>query len=74
MAKKATLKLIASTDIIVVAKKENPFTEGTGAYKRVQAVLASNGKTKADAIKKGAKSSTVRYCVNEGIVRVKKSA
>lgn len=56
--------------ISVVAKAENPFTPGSAVYKRVQAVLASNGKTVADALKKGARKSTVKYLRDHKIVRV----
>ena len=62
-----TVKNIAPTAKIIVLSKENPFAKGTGAFKRVQAVLAS--KSKAEALKRGARSSTVRYCLNEKLIK-----
>jgi hypothetical protein len=59
---------------LVVVKKENPFTEGTVQAKHAAAVLSSNGKTVADAKKKGADSWTVRELVNRKIVRVQAEA
>jgi hypothetical protein len=74
VAKKAsvstTIKPIPLDGKIVVVKAENPFREGTGAYKRTQAVLACKGKTVEDALKKGARRSTVRWLYNHKIVRV----
>ena len=55
---------------IVVLKKENPFRESTAVHKRAQAVLLSGGKTVEAALKKGARTSTVRALVREGLVRL----
>jgi hypothetical protein len=56
---------------IVVVKRENPFEQGTDRAKRAGAVLSSNGKTYADAKKKGADSWAVRQLVKRGAVRLR---
>jgi len=55
---------------IVVVRKENPFRNSTAVHKRAQAVLLSGGKTVETALKKGARTSTVRALVREGLVRL----
>jgi hypothetical protein len=67
MGKKA--RIIDDTKIVVV-KKENPFEQGTDRAKRAGAVLSSNGKTYADAKKKGADSWAVRQLVEMKLVKV----
>ena len=59
-AKKTYTKIDLDTRIVVVAK-ENPCRPGTAAHKRVGAVLRAHGKTVRDAVKAGARTSTVRY-------------
>lgn len=59
---------IIPTAKITVVKKENPFTEGSKVAKRVGAVLKA--KTVEEALKKGARTSTVRYCVKHRLVKV----
>jgi hypothetical protein len=61
-------KPIAEEAKITVINKENPFREGTGVYKRAQAVLTS--KKVADAIKKGARISTVRYLAKNRFIKL----
>lgn len=71
-AKKTTRKTAASISddarITVIAKAENPFTPGSAVYKRVEAVIKA--KTVADALKKGARKSTVKWARDHKIVRV----
>lgn len=54
-------KKLEETAKIVVLRKDIPFREGTAVYKRAQAVLRS--KTVAEALKRGARTSTVRWFV-----------
>ena len=54
--------------ISLIAKAENPFTPGSAVYKRVEAVIKA--KTVADALKKGARKSTVKWARDHKIVRV----
>ena len=64
----------ARTDLtaVIVVKKgaENPFREKTAVHKRVGLVLRASGKTVADVVKAGARTSTVRYLAAEGLVRL----
>lgn len=55
---------------IVVLNTENPRRRGTGAHRRAQAVLLSQGQTVETAIKKGAHVSTIRHLMKEKIVRL----
>lgn len=55
---------------IVVLAKENPYREDTAVHKRAQAVLLSGGKTVETALKKGARTSTVRALVRDGLVKL----
>ena len=70
----STVTRITDDMKLKVVKKENPFTDGTVQAKHANAVLASNGKTVADAKKKGADSWTVRELVRLKVVQVQKSA
>lgn len=54
--------------IVAVAGKENPCREGTERHERVQAVIKS--KRVELALKNGAKLSTVRFCLDAGLVRL----
>jgi hypothetical protein len=67
---KTTKTRITDDMKLVVIKKENPFTEGTVQARHAAAVLGANGKTVADAKKKGADSWTVREMVKRKLVRV----
>jgi hypothetical protein len=69
-SKKTPARPVALDAKIVVLKAENPFREGTAVHKRVQAVLACKGKTVEDAVRRGARRSTVRWCRDHKIVRV----
>lgn len=70
--KTATVKATRIMDDmkLVVVKRENPFADGTVQAKHAAAVLASSGKTVADAKKRGADSWTVRALVQRKLVRV----
>jgi hypothetical protein len=61
-------KQLEPTAKIIVLKKDVPFREGTAVHKRGQAVLRS--KTVAEALKRGARPSTVRYFVECKQVRL----
>lgn len=69
--KSKTIKRTVAFDTkkIVVIKKENPFREGSGAFKRTNIVLAARGKTVEYAVSKGARRSTVRRLAEMKIVR-----
>ena len=66
--KKTMPKPIDETAKIVVLNKENPFREGSNVHKRAHAVLTS--KKVADALKKGARISTVRYLARNRFIKV----
>ena len=53
-------KLDLTARIVVVANATNPRRPGTAAYRRAGAVLRASGESVADAVKVGAKPSTVR--------------
>lgn len=72
--KTATKSIILNDMKLVVVKKENPFAEGTVQAKHAAAVLAANGKTVADAKKKGADSWTVRELVKRKLIKVMTAA
>lgn len=59
---------------IVVVKSDNPFREGTAVHKRAQVVLSAKGKPVADVLKRGARTSTVRFLVRARLVRLEKPA
>lgn len=63
-------KLLNPKAKIVVVKKDNPFTPGTEVHKRMSAVLAAP--TVGAAVKKGARTSTVRWAVAHRLVKVTK--
>lgn len=62
------IKITPEMKITPVADKEIPVREGTAKYERVMAVLKS--KRVELALKKGARASTVRFCVERGLVKV----
>jgi hypothetical protein len=67
------VKLIQDNAKIVLVKKiENPFRAGTEVAKRWEAVMrtANQKRTVAAALKAGARKSTVRYALNEKIIKV----
>lgn len=69
----STAKKIVQIDhaakIVVRKTAEVPeFREGTAVAKRVQAVLSSNGKPVEAALKKGARTSTVRYLAKAKVI------
>jgi hypothetical protein len=53
---------------IVVLKKDIPFRTGTAVHKRAQAVYT--GRTVEGALKRGARTSTVRWLVTGRYVKV----
>lgn len=53
---------------IVVLKNENPCREGTERFDRVAAVLKA--KRVELALAKGAKLSTIRFCIGAKLVKV----
>lgn len=61
-------KKLDDTAKIVVLKKDIPFREGTAVYKRARAVLSS--KTVQEALKRGARTSTVRWFVAAKQIRL----
>jgi hypothetical protein len=63
------MKTIEKTAKIVVLKQNNPFRPETAVHKRARAVLTS--KTVADALKRGARVSTVRWLLEGKYVAVK---
>lgn len=58
---------------IVVVKQDNPFREGTAVHRRARAVLTAHNKTVEYAVKKGARTSTVRWLLAGKYVSVKSS-
>lgn len=60
---------LSLSDTIRVLKKDNPFREGSEVFKRVNAVLSCNGKSVGAAVKKGARTSTVRWARKNKVVR-----
>jgi len=71
--KRATPVALDAKIIVNKAKAQSAIDqlrEGSGHLKRVKAVLASNGKTVEDAVKKGARRSTVRHLAEGQIIRV----
>lgn len=59
--------------IVWLSSKENPYREGTGAFKRTELVRKASGKTAATINKiSGIKSSTLNTLKNEGCIRVEK--
>jgi hypothetical protein len=61
--------------IVVRKDAEVPeFREGTAVYKRVRAVLASNGKPVETALKRGARTSTVRFLAKAKVITLQKPA
>lgn len=79
-AKKTAVKVVAravpaaldkGAKIVVNKSVDVPeFREGTAVAKRVGAVLASGGKTVEAALKKGARTSTVRYLAKAKVIRL----
>jgi hypothetical protein len=61
-------KPIETNAKLIIVKNDNPFREGTAVHKRARAVLTST--TVAQALKKGARTSTVRYLVGKRQVKV----
>jgi hypothetical protein len=55
--------------IIPFPKAENPARRGTGKYRRINAVMRAA--TVQQALRRGARASTVRFCVSNRLVRVK---
>jgi hypothetical protein len=69
--KTAARKHIQEDQKIVVLKgAEIALTEGSAAHDRVRKVLSANGKTVAAAKARGARQSTVAYCVRNKLIRV----
>lgn len=62
-------KPIEKTAKIVVLKQDNPFRPETAVHRRARAVLTS--KTVADALRKGARTSTVRWLMAGRYVSVR---
>jgi hypothetical protein len=60
-SEKATIKVVA---------KENPTRKGTGRFERVANLLKSDGKLVSDFLKKGGRSGTLSYAVEQGWVKV----
>lgn len=67
---------VEPTDRIVVNKKAElpPFRDGTGVAKRVNAVIACNGKPVESALKRGARTSTVRFLAKAKVITLKHAA
>lgn len=63
-------KIVVAPELKIVAVKgaENPIREGTAAHKRVAAVLAA--KRVELALGRGARTSTVRFAVRAGLIRL----
>lgn len=61
-------KIIAPEAKIIVLGKENPCRKGTERFDRVQAVLKA--KRVELALSKGAKLSTVRFCVGAKLIKL----
>ena len=66
--KKTAKKSIPITAKIVVVKRENPFREGTDVAKRAAAVLSA--RTVEQALKKGARRSTVRWLRDHRVIKI----
>ncbi len=62
------IEITAETKLTAVKGVTIPVREGTARYDRVKAVIAS--KRVELALAKGAKLSTVRFCVERGLVKV----
>jgi hypothetical protein len=62
-------KRVSPETKIIVVKRENPCRSGTAAHKRVAAVLRCHGRTVRDALRYGARTSTVRYLATAGLIR-----
>lgn len=58
--------------IVVRKGVENPFRPGTGVYKRAGAVLRSNGKPVAAALRSGARTSTVMHLAKAKVIQLRK--
>ena len=69
-AKKSAYQRTDTTAKIVVLSAINPCRSGTAVHRRVSAVLRSNGKTVRDALRAGARTSTVRWAARQKLVRV----
>lgn len=67
-------KPLEKTAKIIVLKQGNPFREGTAVHRRARAVLTAHNKTVEYSLKKGAKTSTVRWLLVGRYVSVKSSA
>jgi hypothetical protein len=67
----STARLPLDAKIVVSKTVEKPeFREGTAVARRVAAVLASNGKPVEAALKRGARTSTVRYLEKSNVIRL----
>lgn len=64
----AKIEITAETKLAAVKGIAIPVREGTGRFDRVKAVIMS--KRVELALAKGAKMSTVRYCLERGLVKV----
>lgn len=51
---------------------ENPFRKGSARAKRASVVLRANGKPVAEAIRRGARLSTVAYLAKARVIRLHK--
>lgn len=65
---KANLRLVPENARIVLLVKDNPRRQGTEAARRARAVMSS--RTVQDALKKGAKTSTVRHLAESRVIRL----
>src|ERR1044072_6809971 len=55
--------------------KKNPFAEKSGAHKRVECVRTNSGRTRSEILaKKVARSSTIAYCLREGLAKRARAA
>ena len=70
---KTAARIVDATKIVVV-KKQNPFVATSARGKRAAAVLASSGKTYADAKKKGADSWAVRQLISRKLIKITRAA
>jgi hypothetical protein len=69
--KSATVALDPATKIVVNKSVDAPeFREGSAVAKRVAAVMGAGGKTVELALKRGARTSTVRYLAKAKVIRL----
>lgn len=58
--------------ITVTRGAENPFRAGTAVHRRASAVLRAHGKPVTEALRRGARTSTVAFLAKAKVIRLHK--